>query len=162
MIKYWRGKHVILRKEDVIADYMERVRSRPRDKVTKSLLMHVSLPLSHSYLCFWIFDHVALTKLSYRKSLRPTWNGNLTSQRRRRNGKLSRSRRSRKKGRRRDKDYSQCLLLSWFLFLSKSRKNKKGRRQDKPWCCLLLSMPSSFWLYRRRLCFNKNLPEADI
>ena len=33
MIKYWRGKHVILRKEDVIADYMERVRSRPRDKV---------------------------------------------------------------------------------------------------------------------------------
>merc|ERR1719397_37342 len=32
MIKYWRGKHVILRKEDVIADYMERVRSRPRDK----------------------------------------------------------------------------------------------------------------------------------
>ena len=52
MIKYWRGKHVILRKEDVIADYMERVRSRPRDKVTKSLLMQVSLPLSHSYLCF--------------------------------------------------------------------------------------------------------------
>ena len=34
MIKYWRGKHVILRKEDVIADYMGRVRSRPRDKVT--------------------------------------------------------------------------------------------------------------------------------
>lgn len=33
MIKYWRGKHVILRKEDVIADYMERIRSRPRDKV---------------------------------------------------------------------------------------------------------------------------------
>jgi len=32
MIKYWRGKHVILRKEDVIADYMGRVRSRPRDK----------------------------------------------------------------------------------------------------------------------------------
>ena len=23
MIKYWRGKHVILRKEDVIADYMD-------------------------------------------------------------------------------------------------------------------------------------------
>ena len=33
MIKYWRGKHVILRKEDVIADYMERIRHRPRDKV---------------------------------------------------------------------------------------------------------------------------------
>jgi hypothetical protein len=33
MIKYWRGKHVILRKEDVIADYMERTRNRPRDKV---------------------------------------------------------------------------------------------------------------------------------
>merc|ERR1711962_1772495 len=32
MIKYWKGKHVILRKEDVIADYMERIRTRPRDK----------------------------------------------------------------------------------------------------------------------------------
>ena len=37
MIKYWRGKHVILRKEDVIADYMERVRSRPRDKVINAI-----------------------------------------------------------------------------------------------------------------------------
>ena len=37
MIKYWRGKHVILRKEDVIADYMERVRSRPRDKVITAI-----------------------------------------------------------------------------------------------------------------------------
>ena len=68
MIKYWRGKHVILRKEDVIADYMERVRSRPRDKVTKSLLMQVSLPLSHPCLCFWIwpcsFNQIILQEIS--------------------------------------------------------------------------------------------------
>lgn len=32
MIKYWRGKHVILKKEDIIADYMERSRRRARDK----------------------------------------------------------------------------------------------------------------------------------
>ena len=36
MIKYWRGKHVILRKEDVIADYMERTRGRPKDKVNST------------------------------------------------------------------------------------------------------------------------------
>ena len=36
MIKYWRGKHVILRKEDVIADYMERTRGRPKDKVNNN------------------------------------------------------------------------------------------------------------------------------
>jgi len=32
MIKYWKGKHVILKKEDVIEDYLERSRRRPRDK----------------------------------------------------------------------------------------------------------------------------------
>ena len=32
MIKYWRGKHVILKKEDIIEDYLERQRKRPKDK----------------------------------------------------------------------------------------------------------------------------------
>ena len=32
MIKYWRGKHVILKKEDIIEDYLERTRRRPKDK----------------------------------------------------------------------------------------------------------------------------------
>ena len=32
MIKYWRGKHVILKKEDIIEDYLERTRRRAKDK----------------------------------------------------------------------------------------------------------------------------------
>jgi len=32
MIKYWRGKHIILKKEDIINQYLERMRRRPRDK----------------------------------------------------------------------------------------------------------------------------------
>merc|ERR1712142_958242 len=32
MIKYWRGKHVVLKKEDIIEDYLERQRKRPKDK----------------------------------------------------------------------------------------------------------------------------------
>ena len=32
MIKYWRGKHVILKKEDIINDYLERQRKRSKDK----------------------------------------------------------------------------------------------------------------------------------
>ena len=46
MIKYWRGKHVILRKEDVIADYMERVRSRPRDKVIDVIFENHSMSIT--------------------------------------------------------------------------------------------------------------------
>lgn len=30
MIKYWKGQHVILKKEDLIDEYMEKLRSRPR------------------------------------------------------------------------------------------------------------------------------------
>ena len=36
MIKYWRGKHIILKKEDIINDYLERIRRRPRDKEISS------------------------------------------------------------------------------------------------------------------------------
>jgi len=32
MIKYWRGKHVILKKENIIEDYLERTRRRPKDR----------------------------------------------------------------------------------------------------------------------------------
>jgi len=32
MIKYWRGKHIILKKEDVINDFLDRQKRRPRDK----------------------------------------------------------------------------------------------------------------------------------
>ena len=32
MIKYWRGKHVILKKEDIIKDYMDRQRKKVKDK----------------------------------------------------------------------------------------------------------------------------------
>ena len=32
MIKYWRGKHVILKKEDIIDDYLERQRKRSKEK----------------------------------------------------------------------------------------------------------------------------------
>jgi len=32
MIKYWRGKHVILKKENIIEDYLERTRRRPTDR----------------------------------------------------------------------------------------------------------------------------------
>ena len=32
MIKYWRGKHVILKKEDIIVDYLDRQRKRMKDK----------------------------------------------------------------------------------------------------------------------------------
>merc|ERR1711976_345005 len=32
MIKYWRGRHVILKKEDIIDDYIERQRKRSKDK----------------------------------------------------------------------------------------------------------------------------------
>ena len=32
MIKYWRGKHVILKKEDIIKDYMDRQRKKIKDK----------------------------------------------------------------------------------------------------------------------------------
>ena len=30
MIKYWRGQHVILRREDLISEYQERERNRPK------------------------------------------------------------------------------------------------------------------------------------
>ena len=30
MIKYWKGQHVILRREDLISDYQERERNRPK------------------------------------------------------------------------------------------------------------------------------------
>ena len=46
-----------------------------------------------------------------RKSPRPTWNGSRTNQRQKRNDKLSRSRRSRKRGKRHDKS-CRCLLLN--------------------------------------------------
>jgi len=32
MIKYWRGKHVILKKENIIQDYLDRTRKRPKDR----------------------------------------------------------------------------------------------------------------------------------
>ena len=36
MIKYWRGIHVILKKEGIIEDYLERTRKRPKDKEISS------------------------------------------------------------------------------------------------------------------------------
>ena len=85
MIKYWRGKHVILRKEDVIADYMERIRSRPRDKVKISLFY---ANLVHCYC---------------RRSLLLILSGNPMSRRPRRSDRLNRSRRNRKRDRRQDR-----------------------------------------------------------
>eukprot|EP00092_Neocalanus_flemingeri_P020954 GFUD01022702.1.p1 GENE.GFUD01022702.1~~GFUD01022702.1.p1 ORF type:complete len:901 (-),score=273.37 GFUD01022702.1:151-2853(-) len=32
MIKYWKGKHIIIKKENIIEDYLERTRRRPKDK----------------------------------------------------------------------------------------------------------------------------------
>ena len=32
MIKYWKGQHVILKKEDLIDDYLSKVRSRPKGR----------------------------------------------------------------------------------------------------------------------------------
>ena len=32
MIKYWKGQHVILKKEDLIDEYLEKSRSRPKHR----------------------------------------------------------------------------------------------------------------------------------
>ena len=32
MIKYWKGKHVILKKEDLIDNYLAKVRNRPKGR----------------------------------------------------------------------------------------------------------------------------------
>ena len=36
MIKYWKGQHVILKKEDLIAEYLEKSRSRPKHRQVSS------------------------------------------------------------------------------------------------------------------------------
>lgn len=32
MIKYWKGQHVILKKEDLISEYMQKMRNRPKGR----------------------------------------------------------------------------------------------------------------------------------
>ena len=32
MIKYWKGQHVILKKEDLIDEYLQKSRSRPKHR----------------------------------------------------------------------------------------------------------------------------------
>ena len=38
MIKYWKGQHVILKKEDLIDEYLEKSRSRPKHRQVINLL----------------------------------------------------------------------------------------------------------------------------
>ena len=42
MIKYWKGQHVILKKEDLIDEYLEKSRSRPK----------------HRQVGYWIFGQI--------------------------------------------------------------------------------------------------------
>ena len=35
MIKYWKGQHVILKKEDLIDEYLAKSRSRPKHRQVK-------------------------------------------------------------------------------------------------------------------------------
>ena len=32
MIKYWKGQHIVLKKEDIISEYLRKVRSRPKGR----------------------------------------------------------------------------------------------------------------------------------
>ena len=44
MIKYWKGQHVILKKEDLIDEYLEKSRSRPKHRQVINLL-----PLTNTF-----------------------------------------------------------------------------------------------------------------
>ena len=43
MIKYWKGQHVILKKEDLIDEYLAKSRSRPKHRQVKYNVKNVKI-----------------------------------------------------------------------------------------------------------------------
>ena len=49
MIKYWKGQHVILKKEDLIDEYLAKSRSRPKHRQVKYNVKNVKINVKTRY-----------------------------------------------------------------------------------------------------------------
>ena len=50
MIKYWKGQHVILKKEDLIDEYLAKSRSRPKHRQVKYNVKNVKINVNMIYI----------------------------------------------------------------------------------------------------------------